>query len=290
MDKSTKHAIVIMAVAVAVIVAAFVGISKASGVSPFQTVVESGSMQHGIGSQIGVIDTGDMVVVKNKDSMVIQSFIDGYKTGYERFGNYGDVIIYNRGPDLNPVIHRAILWLDYNGNGTWSAPSLEGYPRELWLCSGSPDGDYMNLSGTLTLKNIGYVDTPDASINLDTLAAGSPTDGYLTKGDNNSRFDQPSSLAGVNGLISYDRIKSVAWFEIPWAGTFKMVFNGKTNIIDYWVPNTIPCIAASALLWIFLIVSISFLYDYRYYQKIKEELREEMNAPTPLFPVENKKE
>ncbi|MDR1405058.1 MAG: S26 family signal peptidase [Candidatus Methanoplasma sp.] len=287
MERDTKHAIIVIVAAVVIIVAVFVGISKASGVSPPQTVVESGSMQHGTESQIGVIDAGDMVILRDKDQKSIQSFVDGYKTGYSMFGNYGDVIIYDRGPNFNPVIHRAILWLDYNGNGTWSAASLEGYPAELWSCTGS--SDYRNLSGILTLKNIDYTGSLNAEINLDTLITGSQNGGYLTKGDNNRGFDQPSNIPGINGLITYETIKSVAWVEIPWAGAFKMILNGKTDVIDRWVPNTIPCIAASVLMFVFTMMSINFIFDYRYYQKHEKQLRKEMNAPAPIFPVEHMK-
>lgn len=276
MEKDTKHAIIVVVVAVAVIAVAFFGISAASGVSPPQTVVESGSMQHGTGSNIGVIDTGDVVLVKDKDKVNILSYVDGYNVGYEAFGNYGDVIIYDRGPNQNPVIHRAILWLDYNGNGTWSAPSLKDYPSDLWSCtSGS---DWSNLSGTLILKGMGYNHSINPSVDLNNLANSYPHSGYLTMGDNNTVFDQPRNISGVAGLIQYDNIRSVAWIEIPWIGTFKMMLNGKMNAIDYWVPNTVPCLAGAILFIIFLVVGLSFLFDYRYYGKQRKELLDEMNA------------
>ncbi|MCL2148890.1 MAG: S26 family signal peptidase [Methanomassiliicoccaceae archaeon] len=287
MEKDTKHAAMVVIAAAMVVVAVFVGISQASGVSPFQTVVESGSMQRGIGSQIGVIDTGDVVILKDKERVEIRTFVDGYKIGYEKFGNYGDVIIYSR--DIgNPVIHRAILWLDYNGDGTWSAPSLEGYPAELWSCTGG-DG-YDRMWGTLYLKNMGYSGTVNANLDLDRLMRTSTTSGYLTMGDNNFGFDQPSGVSGVSGLISLDQINSVGWFEIPWIGSFKMILRGDVDTLDRLVPNTIPSLAAAFLLVIFLIVGVSFLFDHRFYRKCKRELYEEMYAPAPLFPVEHGKQ
>lgn len=292
MEKDTKHAIIVVVIAVAVIAVGFIGLYKASGVSPPQTIVVSESMQHGIGSNIGVIDTGDVIIVKDKDKLDIQTYVDGYHSGYQTFGDYGNVIIYERGDYQNPVIHRAILWLDYNGNGTWSAPSLENYPYRsesdgLWSCtSGS---NYMSLSGTLTLYKMGYGDNINPSIDLDTLARNYAHGGYLTMGDNNSGFDQQYGIS-KNGLIEYDIIRSVAWIEIPWLGSFKMILNGETDTLSRLVPNTIPSLAGSMLFIIFLIVGISFLFDYRYYSKIRKELDEERNAPTPSFLVEEKNE
>ncbi|MDR0309228.1 MAG: S26 family signal peptidase [Candidatus Methanoplasma sp.] len=231
-------------------------------------------MQHGMESQIGVIDTGDMIILKDKSKVNIQTYVDGYKTGYKKFGDFGDVIIYERSGNI-PVIHRAMLWLEYNSNETWSAPSLEGYPEELWSCT---SGDHNNLYGILMLNG--------QEINLDNITRTSPYSGYLTKGDNNVSFDQPSNIPGVYGLISYDKIQSVAWFEVPWVGAFKMMLEGKSNTLSYWVPNTIPNISAAVILLVFMLVGIGFLFDYRYYENIREELAEEMDAPAPLFLVE----
>jgi len=275
-----------MAVAAVFIIIAvvFVGVFEATGFSiPQTTVVESESMQQGIGSQLGVIDTADMVILRDKDKYPIQSFVDGYNNGYKKFGNYGDVIIYDRGPKLNPVIHRAILWLDHNDDGTWSAPSLENYPQDLWSCTSGYD--FNSLSGVLTLKNLGYASNVTALIPLDHIG---DNNGFITMGDNNTVIDQPSSVEGVNGLVTEDQIKSVAWIEVPWVGVFRMAVNDKMSIIDKEVPNTVPCLAAAILLVIFLLVGISFFFDQMYYKKYRKELVADMNAPAPLFPVEEK--
>ena len=84
-------------------------------------------------------------------------------------------------------------------------------------------------------------------------------------------------------------INSVAWLEIPWIGAFKMALNGKMDAVDRWVPNTIPCLTATVILLVFLVIGISFLFDYRYYERYRREMEEEMNAPTPIFPVEQEK-
>lgn len=63
---------------------------------PFSSVV-SESMQHDNDrSQIGVIDTGDIVIVRDPEKTDIHSYVESLADGYESFGNYGSVIIYNR--------------------------------------------------------------------------------------------------------------------------------------------------------------------------------------------------
>jgi hypothetical protein len=117
-----------------------------------------------------------------------------------------------------------------------------------------------------------------------------PHSGFLTKGDHNDGFDQPTNVTGVSGLVKYEQINAVAWIEIPWMGAFKMMWNGKGNVLDNKAPNTIPSLSAFILSVIFLLFGLSFLLDRRYYNKYRKGLYEEMNAPTPIFPVEDEKE
>lgn len=290
-DKDTKQTLIAVAIVIVAVSAVLAGIYIASGVRPPQTVVVSDSMQHGHQSNIGVIDTGDMIILKNKNNVEIVSFVEGYVKGHRAFGNYGDVIIYDRGANVNPVIHRAILWLEYNGDGTWSAPILAQYEKggvKQWTCS-VPTATPTRLSGTLTLYNMGAHNDLHPSINLDGLvAAGSPS-GYLTMGDNNRYFDQLTSIS-PGGLVSFERINSVAWFEIPWMGVFKMILDGNKADLNRYVPNSIPALTAMILLFVFVLVGISFLFDHRYYGKFRKELKNDMNAPAPSFRVEEKKE
>ena len=286
-EKETKHTIITIAAAAVIIVVIFTGISVASGSGmPQTTVVESQSMQHGTGSQIGIIDTADMIILKDRDKADIHTYVEGYISGYSAFGNYGDVVVYSRGEGFNPVIHRVILWLDYNGDGTWSAPSLKDYPEELWT-SASGD-DYTKLSGKFTMHHMKYDGSAEPYIELDRLAELYPFSGYLTMGDNNTVFDQPNNVMGVNGLVPEENIKSVAWIEVPWVGVFRMMMIDKMYVVNEQVPNTVPSLIATILLVIFLLVGIGFVFDQRYYRKYRKELSEEMNAPTPLLPVESK--
>ncbi len=91
------------------------------GTWPAVVTIESGSM-------IPHMNVGDLVVVVQKDRFGdLQTWDDGVKSGYKKFGDYGDVIIYrpNGATDMwasvgllplsqaqHPIIHRAMTWVD----------------------------------------------------------------------------------------------------------------------------------------------------------------------------------
>ena len=196
------------------------------------SVIMSSSLQHDNDqSQIGILDTGDITMTVSPDSIEIQSYYKARSTGYMSFGDYGDIITYDRGSSGNPVIHRAIIWLEYNDNGTWTSTELADYTNE-WYCPGC---QYYNLRGILTFTDLTQ-SHKNVSINLDTLGRES---GYLTLGDNpdtNKSFDQ-------GGLISHPvtekEILSVAKYEIPWLGVVKVYMTpDKRQYLDH-VPNSI---------------------------------------------------
>jgi len=283
MEKDTRNIMIVIVAALVIISGSIGSIILMSGFTSPQTIVESQSMQHGIGSEIGIIDTGDMIIMKSIEKTEVITYVEGYDLGYSSFGMYGNVIIYDRGPNINPIIHRAILWLDYNGDSTWSAPSLENYPRDLWSCTNGTN--IMNLSGTLTLNDMGH-DGLMCTLNLDTLAQRAPVSGFITMGDNNRGFDQLTNIS--IGLISEERILSVAWLEIPWFGIIKMAMNGKMTIVDEQVPNSIPCMIMFFITIIFFIMGLFCLIDHIENKNYRKELRNLKDAPTPLFPVEPK--
>lgn len=266
MKKENTIAIAAVCIVMLMVVCGFVAIKVSSGVNPPFTVVESESMQHSKQSEIGIIDTGDMILVKSPSKIDIITFIDGYNTGYETFGDYGSVIVYNRNVG-NPVIHRAILWLSPNDSG-WSAPALEKYPHELWECTSGDDCD--SMSGTLTIRfPSGYRPVDKIEIDLDNL--DDRVAGYITMGDNNSTYDQISySSISPNRLITPEKIKSVAWKEIPWIGAVKMIFKGNLKVIDSKVPNTVPNMTAFFVTAILTAISVGFLYDEYCLVKIKK--------------------
>lgn len=270
MKKDTKESIAIVLITVLIVGGLYGYIQYESDVDPTFTNVKSQSMQHSHTSQIGLIDTGDMVILKNKDACErdsygqLMTYVEGSKTNYSSFGQYGTVVVYERdnSTTADPIIHRLILWLDYNeSTGHWSASSLSDYDD--WTCTSGDD--YTDLSGTLTLKDVGY-SSKNVSIDLDRLAEKAPHSGYLTMGDNaeNNYFDQ---LTIVIGLVTENQINSVAWIEVPWGGIIKLIMSGNNEVIDTWVPNSISCMIISALALILSIISLSSIYDYHQYSK-----------------------
>ena len=259
MKTEDRNMIIVIVIAVVVIISGWAIISTSSGVKPPFTVVESHSMQHCSNtdreSQIGVIDTGDLILVKNPGKTDITTYVEGYQNGYERFGDYGDVIVYKR-PAGNPVIHRAFVWLNYNGDGTWTSESLKNYDSDLW----DNTGDYQHLSGTLTFYKVGNVveGGKTLTINLDSLAAYGSTQGYLTVGDSvgNTAFDQQS---GIYPFLVDENIKSVAWKEIPWLGAIKLLIKGNDAELKNWAPNSISLLVMEFLTIILVVIGLNYL-------------------------------
>jgi len=249
----------VIAVAVGIIALFLIGgyayIHVTSGLDSPLSVVMSSSMQHDNNeSRIGIIDTGDVMVIQSPDKAHLESYVEGTVSGYKSFGDYGSVIIYERGDDVNPVIHRAIIWLNYNGNGTWSAPSLQNYQGD-WYCSNSTN--YLKLSGTLYFDDITR-SGKDVNINLDSLEKES---GYLTMGDNpetNNYFDQDKGI--VSHPIRLKDIRSVAMMEIPWLGVIKVYMTENKEQYLKCVPNSIYCL----IMMFVLIFSIIYCCDIVY--------------------------
>ena len=254
MNETIRDTILAFGVVAVIMAVGLGGMFFYSGqITPYSVVI-SGSMQHGDQSSVGVIDTGDVIVVRDLDKIGgidgIRSYVDGYHENYSKFGEFGDVIIYERGGNQNAVIHRAILWLDWNGT-SWDAPSLDGFPG--WsVTSGNPDGTGMN--GVLTMTEIGF-SKKTVSLDLDTLPR---IDGFATMGDSkkNAGFDQTLHIA--NGLIGENRIKYVAGFEIPWIGAIKMHLDGNPNVSQ--IPsNSIPNLVASMVCVIIAIIGLALV-------------------------------
>ena len=262
MNRDTKALVIAIIAVAAAVVIVISGLFAYSGMKRPLTVVESGSMQHSTDtSYLGIIDTGDMVVMISPDKKTPTTYVEGHQNGYSKFGSYGDVIIYYR-EGKNPVIHRAILWLDYSG-GKWSAPALKDYPAEYWENAGTWD----DLTGMLTLDRLplrdGYT---KLSIDLDTLAHNS---GYLTKGDNNNYFDQ-GALGGIHPApVTMSELKAIAGFEIPWLGCIKLLVNNKNT--DKIPDNSKTCLFILFIDIIIFIALISVLFEYLLNQKRKEE-------------------
>ena len=203
------------------------------------------------------------MIIKNPENTEYYSYVEGTINGYKSFGDYGSVIIYNRDGDLNPVIHRAIVWLYYNdGKGTWSCPSLANY-KGSWECSSGPD--YTNLSGSLIFYDI-TKSCKTVKIDLNSITENNRKDGFLTMGDNpvtNTYFDQTGIISHPIGKSD---IRAIAVYEIPWMGVIKVYMTeGKRKYLDC-VPNSINC-----LIMLFTMV-FAIIYCCDFYHSHKETL------------------
>ncbi|MFW5952540.1 MAG: S26 family signal peptidase [Candidatus Natronoplasma sp.] len=198
-----------------------------SGRWPPMVVIESGSMMHSQESQIGVIDPGDIVIVQESDKEDITTYVEGRASGYRKYGQYGDVIIFEPDGDRQetPIIHRAVLYLEENASaeGTFDIPSLQDLEHGTdW---DSEDGTYYGIDGKITLYNYGHQDD-DLEIDLSELSHG----GYITRGDNNDEIDQTSTRQ-LSPPVKEEWIKGRATGELPWFGIIKLAYIGRTEHI-----------------------------------------------------------
>src|SRR3989304_9446520 len=118
-------------IALLIVAAVFGGIFGYPQVWPPLVVIGSPPMQHGhTPSAIGVIDTGDLVLVQSAPTRGdVVTWVEGRVSGHSTYGDYGDVIIFRRPFDpvgSAPGIHRAILYVvpTATAPGTFGVPDL----------------------------------------------------------------------------------------------------------------------------------------------------------------------
>ena len=230
--------------AVAVVLVVFLLAWGYTGNWPPMVVIESGSMEHDSNqlypepgfTHIGPIDTGDLVLVKSAERDDIVTYLEGKQTGYKRYGDYGDVIIYYKngvlgGCDMNmtsrfdfdisitteaecnqqggewivatPVIHRAMAWVEVRDDGSYYLPEI--------------DMEFSN--GKLVLAEIGL--PPGAPL------TGLEHSGYITKGDSTSnRHPDQLTHRDLYGQdvqpVQPEDIIGMARGELPWFGLIKL--------------------------------------------------------------------
>jgi len=201
---------------------------------PPVVVVESGSMMHGVNSEIGIIDTGDMVLVKKAPSKEdVIAFVEGESRNHRTYGEFGDVIIYrpNGRDDLTPIIHRAVMWLDINTTHVQTLPDgkidFDNYTYDV------PELGLYDTTSDITLQDYGYK-ARDVVISLDGVIYNfrrmniEPHGGYITMGDNNApTYDQRQ---GSYLLIKEEWVVGRAFGELPWFGLIKLSLTGELKV------------------------------------------------------------
>jgi signal peptidase len=257
-------------------------------------VVESESMMHGTDSQIGIIDTGDLTLVKKVDTRHdIITYVEGRgtytvqwteninnvtvpqsgafhgaKADYRTYGDYGDVIIYQKNgrSTETPVIHRAMLWFMPN--------VTDACKSKLHVTVG---GDYPDIKNAqhsngltciaeLTLKDVGYKHE-DLIVNAQIMVGNAitvqkvPFAGFITKGDHNPgpRPDQGSLYDNLGRAFAPNKLEWVvgkAVGELPWFGALKLVAS-KTIPSDKIPPSSWKGLITT----IVLIIVVPFIID-----------------------------
>ena len=224
-------------VALAIIVVLLVSLYAYTSNWPPVYVVESDSMQHGNTDIVGLINTGDLVLAQKLPTSEIQTYVDGEHSGYTTYGEYGDVVLYQaNGLAGTPVIHRAIVYLSANPNGTWNAPSLAALscgPNDSasYMVSSSSNGCGTEaIHGVLTLRHVGW-QSVTVTIPLDTLTR---TSGLITMGDNNYVPGPPATgttdqAGGISAIVQAGWVIGVARGSLPWVGSVKLLLQGSAQ-------------------------------------------------------------
>ena len=193
------------------------------GTWPAVVTIESESM-------VPNMNVGDLVVVVQKDRFGdLQTWDDGVKSGYKKFGDYGDVIIYrpNGATDMwasigllplskaqHPIIHRAMTWTEagqpipsylniYRGKVTptgylpltVSGETAGGF-QILSTGARTPAANYTPGTADITMRSPqgNYILPADTIVPNSGYVRSTSTvtahGGYITKGDNNNFSDQ----------------------------------------------------------------------------------------------------
>ncbi len=249
----------------AIIVILFLGAMYAyAGVWPPLVVVESASMQHSDReSFLGVIDTGDMVFQQAAPTRsFIITYLEGRASGYATYGDYGDVIIFNRPGNPTPVIHRAIMYLTLHyTNRTADVPDLARLPTSDWDATNAtgPTTSPYGLQG-VTIHGMGWMHGLDIRFDF-----ASPIGGIVARVQAAYRDGRSAVYVtmGDNNAPGYD----LGWFpiqadiigrargEIPWFGLLKLTLAPTESCCsDGWGD-----IRAPKNSWDSLLVSLIFL-------------------------------
>ena len=224
-------------VALAVIVLLLVALWAYTQNWPPVYVVESNSMQHGPDDHLGLINAGDMVLAQKVPFAQITTYVEGLQSGYSTYGEPGDVVIYwPNGQGSTPVIHRAMMYLQFDPPNFYNASIPSGLP-----CGNATNADWAyfafqgarptctstHIDGYLYLYHVGW---NYQTVEIDLTPANAPStlgdqSGLLTMGDNNSHPDQLGAPP-ISRLVQSGWIIGVARGMIPWFGSIKLLLDG----------------------------------------------------------------
>ena len=197
-----------------------------SGTWPAVVTLESESM-------VPHMQVGDLVFVVSADRFGdLQSWASGKEQGYQKYGDYGDVLIYrpNDAPNppvyipflttgVHPIIHRAMDRIDAGEKIPKYYNLYRGQVTPVRYVPATIQNNSLVLEdGTIvTPENA----NPENGYLVETSLI-TPHPGYITKGDNNLVSDQGGYLSSVPGEIIMpvrdEWVVGKALFSIPFLG------------------------------------------------------------------------
>lgn len=266
-----------LAVALIVVGLILAGLFLYTGNWPPMVVVESGSMQHSSTyAYLGDLNIGDIVLVKKISSASqVSTFVDGASTGVSSYGEFGNVIVYRPygSHAVTPIIHRAILYLQYNSSGGgYDVPSLQRLPISQWyiLTPGGKSHDYLNVKYNIVILGVGYTHTP-VSVPISSFLGKADYSGFVTMGDHNHAVYGENSTDQSLGIfplpVKPQWIDGVAVGDMPYVGLIKLFLSGG-------IPSETPANSIEALIVIVTaVVAIPIALDLTigYYLDRKKE-------------------
>jgi signal peptidase len=237
-ERGAVQTVIDALVALALVGGIFLAMFGFSGNWPPLVVVESKSMQHSlVDSYIGTMDTGDLVMNKKVGAFSeVVTYLSGKESNYTAFGSYGDVVIYWRDGDksLTPIIHRVVLYLTANDDGSFGAPELQQHTAGVEYDFIDSADSWDHITDDIVIHHYGYTDQ-ELNIPISTMIryahnrGAALHDGFVTKGDFNQEVDQRLGITKNREPVPFDWIIGKAVGEIPWVGVIKL-----------WFTNTLP--------------------------------------------------
>ena len=189
-DKPSETVLFVRDVATSVGAVVLIGlyIFTISGVWPPMVAIESGSMEPNMSKNdlIFVMETDRFHPDAAHGESGVVTARAAEDIDYEKFGQPGDVIIYNPqgNTEVTPIIHRAMFWVEAGEN--WCDKANDEYISGTSQCSEAPHA------------------------------------GFITKGDNNPTYDQSGS--GNLEPVRPNWVVGTAEVQIPGLGWLRLQF------------------------------------------------------------------
>ncbi len=198
LETDDENVVLVRDVASSVALVAVVGLLlfAVSGLWPPLVAVESPSMEPNMhkGDLIFVVEDGRFAGEGAVGDTGIVTMQRGEESGYSKFGNPGDVIVFrpNGETATTPIIHRAHFWVEED---------------ERWVETEASE----ELVGDASCEEVSTCPAPHA--------------GFVTKGDNNPGYDQAGSGADTT-VVKPEWVTGKAMYRIPWLGYVRLTVDG----------------------------------------------------------------